>query len=155
MKLIRKYKPTPAGNRFHEIFVGRYRTDGSIELVLSDVVDIKQEINSHRAECDMSYILSLLNAGDTSVLNTAKPMYGDFTQFPTSYADILNLYNDCQSNFGKLSPDVRNAYGNDMYKFFCDIGSDNWCNLMHVTIKQPEKEPEKEPEKPIETKKEE
>lgn len=121
---------SPPGDLFHAILTPSFRSDGTIELIVSDRVDIKKEINSHRDETDMSFILSRLMIGDDSVLNPNPPMYGDFTQFPKSYAEMLNMVLDGERYFDSLPLEIRNKFDNDRSKWFASIGSDSWLDSM-------------------------
>lgn len=121
---------SPPGDLFHDVLTPSFRSDGTIELTVTDRVDIKKEINSHRDETDMAFILSRLMAGDDSVLDSRPPMYGDFTQLPNSYAEMLNLVLDGERYFDSLPLDVRNKFDNDHAKWFSTIGSDSWVSAM-------------------------
>lgn len=127
---------SPAGDLFHDILTPSFRADGTIELSVSDRIDIKKEINSHRDETDMSFILSRLMAGDDTVLNPNPPMYGDFTQFPTSYAEMLNMVFDGERYFDSLPIETRKQFDNDRGKWFASIGSDSWLDAMGF-VRQP------------------
>lgn len=121
---------SPEGDLFHEVLTPSFRADGTIELTVSDRVDIKKEINSHRDETDMSFILSRLMAGDDSVLNPNPPMYGDFTQFPRSYVEMLNMVLDGERYFDSLPIETRKQFDNDRGKWFASIGTDSWLDAM-------------------------
>lgn len=121
---------SPPGDLFHAVYTPSYMPDGTISLTVADHIDIKKEINSHREETDMAYILSRLSLGDDSVLNPRPPMYGDFTQFPSSYADILNMVISGEQYFNSLPLDIRNQFDNDRGKWFATIGSDSWLDAM-------------------------
>ncbi len=121
---------SPSGDLFHDVFTPSFRSDGTIELKVTDRIDIKKEINSHRDETDMSFILSRLMAGDDSVLNPRPPMYGDFTQFPKSYAEMLNLVLDGERYFDSLPIETRKKFDNDRGKWFASIGRPDWFENM-------------------------
>lgn len=121
---------SPAGDLFHDILTPSFRSDGTIELTVSDRIDIKKEINSHRDETDMAFILSRLMAGDDSVLNPRPPMYGDFTQFPKSYVEMLNMVLDGERYFDSLPLETRKKFDNDRGKWFASIGSSDWLDNM-------------------------
>lgn len=132
---------SPSGDLFHDVLSPSFRADGTIELKVTDRVDIKKEINSHRDETDMAYILSRLMVGDDSVLNPRPPMYGDFTQLPTSYSDMLNMVLDGERYFDSLPLETRNKFDNDRGKWFATIGSSDWLENMgfvsHETVDRP------------------
>lgn len=121
---------SPEGDLFHIVYSSYYKPDGTIGLKESDRVDIKKEINSYRDQTDMSFILSRLMAGDDSVLNPRPPMYGDFTQFPTSYAEMLNMVLAGEQYFDSLPVDIKKQFDNDRGKWFASIGSDSWLEAM-------------------------
>lgn len=121
---------SPSGDLFHDILSPSFRPDGTFELKVTDRVDIKKEINSYRDETDMAFILSRLMVGDDSVLNPRPPMYGDFTEFPSSYSEMLNLVLDGERYFNSLPLETRNKFDNDRSKWFATIGSDSWLDNM-------------------------
>lgn len=121
---------SPVGDLFHDVLSPSFRPDGTIQLSVSDRIDIKKEINSHRDETDMAFILSRLMAGDDSVLNPRPPMYGDFTQFPKSYVEMLNMVLDGERYFDSLPLDVRKDFDNDRGKWFASIGRPEWFEKM-------------------------
>lgn len=121
---------SPSGDLFHDVLSSTFRPDGTIELKVIDRVDIKKEINSHRDETDMSFILSRLMAGDDSVLNPNPPMYGDFSKFPKSYVEMLNMVLDGERYFDSLPLEIRKQFDNDRAKWFASIGSESWMSAM-------------------------
>lgn len=127
---------SPAGDLFHDVLSPSFRSDGTIELKVSDRVDIKKEINSYRDETDMSFILSRLMSGDDSVLNPRPPMYGDFSQLPTSYAEMLNMVIDGERYFDSLPLDIRKNFDNDRAKWFASIGSEPWLSAMGLVRRE-------------------
>lgn len=123
------------GNRKKVIYTGSYKSDGSIRLEPIDELDIQDEINSHLHETDMSVILSKLMSGDVSAIRQRLPMYGDFTQFPTSYVEMLDLVQKGSEAFDMLPAEVRVKFDNDRSKWFSSIGSDEW-NLAMGNVSQ-------------------
>lgn len=121
---------TSVGEKFHVLFDSRLNEDGTIRLIESGREDIQAKINSHASSCDMSVIIRKLQLGDTSVLTSKQPMYGDFTQFPTSYAEVLDLVNRSDKAFTSLDPEVRAQFDNDKSKWFAAIGSPMWLEAM-------------------------
>lgn len=121
------------GETEHIIYAPSFAADGTIVLSASDVVDIKKEINSYRDQTDMSYILSRLMMGDDSVLTSKVPMYGDFTQFPRTYAEMLQLVQSGEDAFNALPADIRLKFDNDRCKWFASIGTDDWFNSMGIS----------------------
>lgn len=140
---------SPVGDLFQIVYTSFYKPDGTIGLKESDRIDIKKEINSYREQTDMSYILSRLMAGDDSVLNPCPPMFGDFTQLPTSYAELLNMVMDAERYFDSLSPDIRKKFDNDRGKWFAQMGTDFWMESMGFVHDVPSEIVSPEPSVPV------
>ena len=138
-KWHRKTQPTNAGCPFHDIRQGRYAKDGSVELYVVETINIQDNINSHRFECDLDRILAQLRAGDTSVVNRNIPFYGSFEKIPTNYADILNSFNDAQYAFNRLDSDTKKRFDNDFNKWFANVGSYEWYSAMGMIQPMPVK----------------
>lgn len=128
---------TSPGDLYKSVFSGKLMSDGTIRLTEIDRVDIKAEINSHASQCDMAYILSRLNMGDTSVINVKQGAYGDFTVFPKTYADMLQLVQSGEEAFNGLPLDVRASFDNDINKWFASIGSAEWSEKMKIPKSSP------------------
>lgn len=121
-----------SGDLFKPVLSGKLMADGTIKLSEVDRIDIKAEINSHASTCDMAYILSRLKVGDISVINQREGAYGDFTVFPKTYAEMLQLVQAGEDAFDSLPVDVRSQFDNNINKWFASIGSDDWCEKMKV-----------------------
>lgn len=129
---------TCCGDRHKPVYTGSYRADGTIVLSKIDEIDVQDDINSHLHDCDMSIILSKLLAGDVSAIRQRLPMYGDFTQFPTSYVEMLDLVTKGADVFDALPADVRVKFDNDRSKWFASIGTDAWCDAMGYAPASPD-----------------
>lgn len=103
---------TSSGNREHIRYEPRF--NGST-VVLREVgrEDIQQRINAFAPYTDLNYMLSRLKVGDSSVLNSRQPMYGDFTGLPTNGIDAVNLVQTAESRFLELSAEDRQKFNND------------------------------------------
>lgn len=123
---------TCSGDLFKPVLSGKLMPDGTIKLDVVDHIDIKAEINSHASTCDMAYILSRLKFGDVSVLNGKQGVYGDFTVFPKTYAEMLQLVQSGEDAFDSLPLDVRASFDNDINKWFATIGTDEWSEKMKI-----------------------
>lgn len=108
--------------------------DGSMDLVPSGKENVQDYINSFRDSCDMDWILSRLQLGDTSVLGMKFPLYGDFSAMPKTYAEVLQLVIDGQKDFEALPVDVRKEFDNDFSKWFATAGSGEWMSKMSSVL---------------------
>lgn len=114
---------TCAGDRYHTIYSPKVLENGTIELVETGKDDIQEYIDSQREQTDIHYIMQRLQLGDTSVLTNREPMYGDFTKFPKTQAEILQLMIDAKHEFEHLPLDVRNKFDGDFNKWFVSLGN--------------------------------
>ncbi len=94
-----------------------------IVLLESGTVDVQERINSYAPYTDISYMLSQLKVGDTSVLSPRSPMYGDFSSMPSHPVDALNLISDVEHRFDSLPDDVKASYNNDWRVYFTGLFS--------------------------------
>ncbi len=124
---------TSPGDEFHISYSSRFNPDGTISLTESGRKNIQEEINSHLVETDMSIIVQRLQFGDTSVLSSKKPMYGDFTNLPSSFAEAFDMVNRSEKAFEALPPDIKQKFDNDRGKWFASIGSPDWFEFMGLT----------------------
>lgn len=115
------------------VYAPKVLPDGSIELVESSKINIQDMINADRENTDMAYILRKMKEGDTSVLVQREGVYGDFTEFPKTYAEILQLRIDSEASFYGLNPEIRARFDNDFNKYFASAGSDEWFDKLGVS----------------------
>lgn len=106
--------------------------DGTVSLIPSGKESISQKINSFKEQCDISYIIKRLEVGDTTVLNQAKAMYGDFTDMPKTMAEALQLHINAEKMFDRLPVEVKQKFNNSFNKWFMSFGSDEWKTLMTI-----------------------
>lgn len=103
---------SPAGNRIHIHYEPRFDGERTI-LVECGSSDIQDSINSFAPYCDIEYMLSRLRIGDTSVLSSRQPLFGDFSSLSSNPADVLNIVHSAESHFARLSSEERQDYNND------------------------------------------
>lgn len=121
---------SPHGDDFHIEYTAEIQKDGTIKLVECGKMNIKEYINSFKESTDMEYILKCMALGDDSVLTHKQPIFGDFTEAPTSLMEFQQRMIDGQRAFMSLPVDVRNEYDHDLMKFMADVGSEKWMNAM-------------------------
>lgn len=120
------------GNPIKTVFAPAPGENGTIRLKATGKRNTDEEIQSHLESTDMRFILSRLGAGDVSVLQARKPMYGDFTGTPSTLADVYALYNNMHSKFEALPDEVKDKFGNSFEEFCQTAGSQDW--FQKVTI---------------------
>ena len=123
------------GERYRVLYSPRVLSDGSVDLVESGKDDLQDFIESFRASTDIAFIVQRLAIGDTSVLSSRTPMFGDFISgVPHTYAEALQLVIDGERRFNDLPLDVRNVFNNDFRRWFASAGSDSWLSAMRDYI---------------------
>lgn len=121
---------TRSGSRKKKIYGPRF--DGkSLTLIDTGEMDIQDEINSHAMECDMSFILSRLGQGDTSVLHPGSPIFADFHDLPANFREVLDVALNTENIFNKLPVEVRKQFDNDYREFIYKAGTPEWNAIMN------------------------
>lgn len=72
-------------------------------------------------ECDPNFILDRFVKGGDISLNTREPLYGDFTNVPSSYHEALNYVAAAKQSFMQLDAKLRAKFDNDPGVFI------DWC----------------------------
>lgn len=116
------FSPSPSGDRIHIHFEPRFNGT-RIELVESGHSDIRQSINAYAPFCDLPYMLSRLRIGDSSVLSSRQPMYGDLSGLPSNPADAVNLVRIAENRFNQLPAVDRQNFNNDWRVWLSDVFS--------------------------------
>ena len=106
------------------------KDDGSIGLEESGKSNIQEFIDSFKESCDIKSILARFNAGEVEVLNRNLMRYGDFTEFPKSYAEFLQIQIDSNNLFNSLPNDIKEKFDFDCNKFFVMSGTKEWIDII-------------------------
>lgn len=109
------------GDVWHIDYIGRYDHDGNIELVETGKTYIPDLIDADRESCDINNIIKKFVNGDTTVLQQRNGFYGDVSEIPTNYAEMLNLINKATDEFNRLPLEVKEKYDFDVNKFICSL----------------------------------
>lgn len=123
---------TSSGDEYRIIYSSVLQDDGTIDLEPMSREPIQERINSYATVTDMSYILAQLRNGDTSVINRGKPIFGDFTETPKTYAQALQLVIDGRAQFDSLPLSVRSKFDNSFEKWFSTAGTQSWLDAMSM-----------------------
>lgn len=124
-----------SGSRKKKVYGPQF--DGKkLTLIETGEMDIQDEINSHAMECDMSFILSRLGQGDTSVLRPGNPIFADFHNLPSNFREVLDVALNTENIFNKLPVEVRKQFDNDYREFIYKAGTDEWNKIMNPDQKE-------------------
>lgn len=140
---------TSSGDEYHIVYSSVINDDGTIDLVPSAKDSIQEYINSFAAQTDMHYILAQLKNGNTSVINRAPMMFGDFTDAPKSYAQALQMVIDGRAAFDALPLSVRSKFDNSFEKWFATAGSPDWVNAMSADSSVADPDPDSSSESEV------
>lgn len=126
MKYADKKFVSNPGNPVHFLRAPKVMPDGNIKLEIIGKEDTDEMIQSYAESCDISVILARASAGDTSVLNQRVGSYGDFTQMPKTFAEMLQLQIDANNMFNSLPVEIKKKFDNDANKFLVQAGTSEW-----------------------------
>lgn len=141
LKFAEKEYFTDPGSPIKVKYAPKVLPDGTIELVEDGIENLQDYINSFRDSSEISAVVArFINTGDPTVFDVKKGVYGDFTQFPKTYAEALQLKIDADRMYDNLPVYVKEQFDNDRNKFFALSGSDEWYEKLGSLIPQPEKE---------------
>jgi hypothetical protein len=119
----RKAMPYPVTTSIVTDYQLSLAPDGKEVLVAVGEHDIYPEIQSHAKSVDINEIVLRYQRGDIDVLAQRAGMYGDFTNMPTSYAELYQNVLDAQAYFDSLPLEVRQKFDHSFSKFFTSIGT--------------------------------
>lgn len=118
------------GNRKRQKYRTRYNDIGQLELVPNGQDDIYDMIQSHAESVDIDTILSKFVAGDPDALAKTQGTFGDFTNLPTSYAEMLNIINESEQFFEQLPLEVREQFHFNFGEFISSMDSQEFARKM-------------------------
>lgn len=109
------------GEREKILYAASYDANGHMELKVAGRENLYQFIQSHKDSCDIHVILARFAAGDVSALSRRQMFYADITEFPTTYADVINTMHGAQEYFTRLPVEVRAQFGHDFNRFLASL----------------------------------
>lgn len=112
-----------AGDREHIDYQPVYDVRGIWHLEEKGKTNKYLEIQSHADSCDLNILMARYRNGETDVLSRIQGVYGDVSQVPRNYAELMNQMLKAQEMFNGLSPDVREKYGNSVEQFMASLGT--------------------------------
>lgn len=105
------------GSPIKSVLAGSYDENGNFQIVEKAKDNLYAQIQSYAESVDINVILKRFANGDTSVLNKHEPMYGDFTELPKTYAEMLNVVIAGENYFNQLPLEEREKHGNSFAQF--------------------------------------
>lgn len=109
------------GNGVRVLYTSKLQDDGTIDLIPSGTEDLYSAIQSHKDSCDIHVLLARYQNGDPDVLSRAQGAYGDFTNMPTTYAELLNSMIAGENYFNSLPVETRAKFGHSFEQFMLSM----------------------------------
>lgn len=117
-----------------------YNDDGTPGLKETGKKDLYEYIQSFGDSVDIHVLLKRYRNGEIDALSRVQGIYADFTQYPKTFADMLNLVNAGKQYFDSLPIEVKNSYGNNFAEFMSDFGSESFAKKMGIELNSVVKE---------------
>lgn len=101
----------------------KYDENGSVSLEVVGKDNLYLEIQSWKDACDVNLLVKRFAEGDAAALQRRQAMYMDCTNFPHTYAEMLQVMDNANTFWNTLSAEQKMKFDNDINKFFA--GMDN------------------------------
>lgn len=130
MRFFNNDRFTEPGNPIKEIYKPLVQKDGSVILVVEGHENTDEIIKSFEESVDIDVIVARYMNGDLEALNKRIGKYGDFTEFPKTYAEVLQMRIDAENVFRDLPVEIKQKFNNDPDQFFAQSGTDEWMDKL-------------------------
>lgn len=125
------------GDRFEPSYKMSIDENGVRELKVSGKIDTYAQIQSYKDSTDVNVILQRFANGDQSALSKIQGVYGDFTNMPTTLAQLSQRVLDAENLFNALPLATREQFNFSPSEFFASIGSDKFNAIFKDDSNQP------------------
>ena len=115
---------TVSGSGMKDTYKMHVDADGKRELKKSGEYNLYADIQSYKDSVSIDYILTRFVNGDETALSRVQGIYGDFTQMPTTMAELQQRVIDAEHLFNNLPLDIREQYNFSASEFFAQLDSD-------------------------------
>lgn len=123
---------TDPGSPIKIVYGSSLDKNGNIIVKEKGRENLADYIDSFAESCDLSVILNRFLHGDTEALNQKKALFMDLTEMPTNYNDMVNQFNNARELFNGLPTDVKEKFDNDINKFYCTVGTEDWFKKLEI-----------------------
>ncbi len=125
-----------AGTPEKVIYGSKVLKNGRIATFEKGKENYYEYIQSFADSVDIEKTIQKFINGDVNALNQRKGEFIDCTQFPTNYAEVLNVINNATNLFNSLPIDDRAKFNFNLNEFIASIGSEKYNQVLGV---KPEK----------------
>lgn len=101
--------------------------------------NIQDYINSFEDVCNVASLVARATR-DPSVLNQRVASYGDFTDAPKTYAEMIQKMIDVESNFNALPVEVRKKFDNNPVVWMDSVNDEDFMEKMGFVNKPVDEE---------------
>lgn len=109
------------GDRIKQLYEARVDNNGTIDLVEAGSENLYDYIQSFKESCDINTIVKRFASGDTDVLARRQATYGDFTQLPGTYAELLNTVIQGENYFNSLPLETRAKFNHSFREWMASM----------------------------------
>lgn len=96
--------------------------------VESGIVNLYDEIQSHRESVELSTLLQRYAQGDATALNKIQGVYADVVDMPSTYSELFDRVRDAENSFNALPDDVRALFDYSPVSFWQSIGTPEFAD---------------------------
>lgn len=143
-KFVHQFQPHErviqvCGSGDHQLYTSELQDNGEITLIPSGVEDLYASIQSHKDSCDIHVLLARYQNGDVEALSQRQGVYGDFTEMPKTYMELLNTVISGRSYFDSLPVETREKFDHSFEKFMMSMDNmEQFAKLMGFDPPKPE-----------------
>lgn len=125
---------TCPGSPIHDIYAPVVDEHGCVQLEVCDREDLQAFIDSFAESTDIHLLVARIRAGEEELLHRRPGAYGDFTQYPQTYAQALQMQINAQNAFDSLPLEVKQKFNNDPAQFLAQSGTQDWFEKIEPTL---------------------
>lgn len=122
-----------SGSPEKTIYGSKLLSNGRIATFEKSKEDFYSYIQSFAESVDINNTISKFINGDINALNQRKGEYIDCSEFPTNYAEVLNVINNATNIFNSLPLEERAKFNFNLNEFIVSIGSDKYNNALGIS----------------------
>lgn len=120
------------GSPEHITYAGHYDEKGRVVLEESGRENLYDYIQSYAESCDIHVLMKRYANGDVDALSQKQGFYGDFLDFPKTYAEALNHMNEMERQFMALPVETREKFGNSFTEFLAASGEADFLERLGI-----------------------
>lgn len=121
------------GSPIREIFGPAYDEKGRLILEKKGEEDFQEYIDSHAESVNIHTILKRYAAGDVDALRQrVNGFYGDVSEMPTSYAEVLNRMADGERFFNSLPIEKKEKFNFSFVQFLSSLGTPQFFEVFGI-----------------------